>query len=554
MQYDEEIMLKAENLKGLQRKASRGSQKVMITDGDIQMQVKEEALNQLRLNQTFLDMGTEVLPQNENILQKSLESKGGQNCVIQQNGTGETRNAEPVEQKVVIDLKAGPGMAQIEKELLRKIHFIRASGDLHYYDPQKGCYQRLTEKRFARLLRENIAPDFAKKISGYGKIKDAYAWLCANPDIQEYEKVELYEKGKYLVTLNNGVWDARNNNFTEWSSDIPTFFRVRAEYWEEELPTPTFDGFLADVCQEDEVCKELIWDFLAYILMPCNDAKVMFVMADAPDSGKSVFAQFIALLFDNEDVSYVPLHKLCGRFSLASMADKIININMDLQDEWLSTEMIGNLKSITGDKTIQVESKFADLRSEVCLCRLIIGTNFAIKLRQKDPAFWSRVVILPFLYSCAVENQNKNLLKLLLDEKDAIVSKALKRCCRLINNNFLFPEPWTAKEMKDLWCAAKDEVDYFLEECCVVTGDPEDFLVIPDAYLEFSDYTRNRGRYPCTKNAFTSAVRERCPCPDGNPHNKKRVTVWDQSILVNVIWGVQRKKEGFYNVNAWAKR
>lgn len=63
------------------------------------------------------------------------------------------------------------------------------------------------------------------------------------------------------------------------------------------------DKFFWDIADGDEVVIEMLWEFLAYIMLPTCEAKCFFVMADAPDSGKSKFLEFVRASYAKGTVS-----------------------------------------------------------------------------------------------------------------------------------------------------------------------------------------------------------------------------------------------------------
>ena len=85
------------------------------------------------------------------------------------------------------------------------------------------------------------------------------------------------------------------------------------------------------------------------MLLPTNDGKCFFVMGTAPNSGKSLLAKVIEAMFSDSEVNRAPISSISGRFGLASMADKRINIAPECVDERIAPEVVNNIKLLTGE-------------------------------------------------------------------------------------------------------------------------------------------------------------------------------------------------------------
>ena len=179
--------------------------------------------------------------------------------------------------------------------------------------------------------------------------------------------------------------------------------------------------------------------------MQTLEAKVFFIMGEAPDSGKSLLGNFIESLFPTEYVSNIALTDMNKGFSVAPIAGSAINISLDLPSAKLNAVAVSKLKMLTGGDTLNINQKYEKEYRYENRAKLVFASNFPIGLIENDNAFWNRLVYLPFTKSIPKEEQDRELLKKLQKEKNAIVSKALLYAKKLIDADFQFPTtPYTA--------------------------------------------------------------------------------------------------------------
>jgi len=142
-------------------------------------------------------------------------------------------------------------------------------------------------------------------------------------------------------------------------------------------------------------------------------------------------------------------------------------ILLDLDSGSLSSKAVSLLKMLTGGDTISINEKYKPRYSYRNMATLVFGTNEPIQLHHPNQALWERMVIVPFLHSIDKEDQDKNLLDKLWDERHGIVSKAMLAARELILNNYIFPECSDSERMKLEWSKNNSHtVISFVEQCC----------------------------------------------------------------------------------------
>lgn len=221
------------------------------------------------------------------------------------------------------------------------------------------------------------------------------------------------------------------------TSEIITFFYIDAELIDAPR-CPNFEKFLNETFDGDETIINRVWQMIGYVIMHTNEAKCFFHMGEAPDSGKSLLGNFIQSLFPREHVSNLTLNDFHGRFSLVKLVGAAVNISLDLPSSELQPCAVSKLKMLTGGDTINVEEKYEPSFTFRNTAKLIFASNFPLRIKEDDDAFWNRLVYLPFTKSIPSEQQDKTLMAKFQREKNSIVTMALRHARTLVENGFVF--------------------------------------------------------------------------------------------------------------------
>ena len=271
--------------------------------------------------------------------------------------------------------------------------------------------------------------------------------------------------------LENGVFDVETGKLKKHSDKRTVFSYVKANYVERGK-CECFHRFLECITHGDEVLQERFWQFLGYMLLQTNEGKVFFVMGTAPDSGKSVLGNFIESLFDERYVSNIALNDFNRSFASAPIVGSAINVSLDLPAAKLKPSAVSQIKMLTGGDAFSVNQKFVPVFRYRNRAKLLFASNFPIELSEHDDAFWNRLVYLPFDFSIPKSDQNSDLFNMLQEERDAVVSEALRHAKTLIENNFCFPTtPQIEYRLQEWQGRRSPSIENFLSTCCVLGDD-----------------------------------------------------------------------------------
>lgn len=418
------------------------------------------------------------------------------------------KNDEEESCKVNIDKMAVQNMAVKEiislyncaEALKQRVRIVCIEKGLYVFN--RNYYEKVDGDQLMTIYRDNVDKTLhnSKSLNTMGNL---YKFLLTDTEIQ---RTIDYSAVDDLAVLENGVFDVKKQKLTSHSETYMFMYQISASYTLEN-ETPLFDEFLETVTGGDAVLIKRLWYLIAYMCMHSVSAKCFFVLGTAPNSGKSVFGRFIQRLFEPRFVSSIALTDMNKDFSLGPIVGKAVNISMDLPSSKVNAAAASKLKMLTGDDLITINEKHVPQFCYYNRAKFLFASNHPVKLVEDDEAFWNRLVYFPFNHSIPKEKQDVKLLEKLLEEKDAIVSKALRYGKSFIKNNYTFPTTPEIEETLAIWRGERNySVENFLRDCCDVkesySGEWTSVL-----YAAYEDYCKKCGKDSVSSEVFRQILK-----------------------------------------------
>ena len=428
-----------------------------------------------------------------------------------------------------------------EREIIAKVHIIVYENRVYFYNDR--TYQIIhTPEELMSMVRERVRYD---------------AFGCTTTDLfrhllkfMQSDKTRIPEnceeriaEGQYYVVFRNGVLDLRTLKLHKHSSEYLTFYELQTN-WTEDRDAPTFRKFLETSSDGDGETKERIMEAMGYMLTALNYGKCFFVMGNAPNSGKSTIGKLLIKLLGEDLTITRSINQLGGRFGLADIEGKILNLCMDLPNGKIPRETVSEIKCITGGDKVTIEGKFRDYTQIHSNMKFLFASNFPVVVAKEedDDSFWDRMVIVPFLYSVTRKQADLNLISELIREKEQIISLCLKRVSKLIRNNFMFSPCCVADRLKENWryCVfdSSGTAQQFMESCLAITGNDKDYIYTSEVYEGYRKFCANYGFDPLLQNTLIQWI-----CANEQSCVKRRYHETGKNAM-SAIRGVTWKNEG----------
>ena len=356
------------------------------------------------------------------------------------------------------------------------------------YEEELGCYRPIPK---LTVWLANFFPEFTTRSLLANDIREIAQRLTWRSDIRCDR--DSFNRSRELVNVENGVFNLETGELLPHDPRFRFTYQIRASYLTEpEVPScPAFDAFCASSLEGDLDKRRLLSEIIGYICSDQSAGKCAFFLKGEPNSGKSVVSEFIARLFDPSVISSIPLHQLGDRFFRAELAGKKVNIAGEIAGR--SLRDISIFKSITGGDRIAGEYKGRDPFYFTPRCKLLFSGNTLPRTTEADTtaAFVNRLVVLLFNRSIPRQQQDKQLPNKLWQERDAIVTFALRSMQEVMGRNFLFTLPADSNAFLRSFADRANTLQGFLEEVCVLVPGAKVFNV--DLYRAFSDYCDRNG-------------------------------------------------------------
>lgn len=394
-------------------------------------------------------------------------------------------------------------LSVIARSFAEREQIIVVGNTLYRYDEDEGCYYLLQhpERAIEQYLPFDQADQLTKR--DFEEIVERIkriSYLERNPDSFNCNATQL--------NCQSGVIDLSVDPFqvNSHTPSIPFTYSINAKLIPEwlDVGSPIFDQFCCTSLDGNAEKRQLLLEIIGYMLSDATGGKCACFLKGAPNSGKSVIADFICHLFDTSLVSNVPLHKLSDRFNKAELFGKKINVCGEIKAKKLTDITI--FKMVTGGDIIQAEYKGQDPFTFRPRCKLLFSGNALPGTAEADStaAFVNRLVVLLFNHSVPPEEQDKTLLDKLLQERDAIFTLAMRAFYDLKCRNFVFTLPEDSRIFLQSFTYSENSVRAFVEDCCV--PDHQSKIFNRDILNAYTKYCRVNGLEVRPKQQLYDAV------------------------------------------------
>lgn len=339
-------------------------------------------------------------------------------------------NLRPAFEAPVRRAREAPTDMELKQLLLERVHLRRVKETVYKFN---GCiYQAMSKNELHTLIQDKLRDEL--NIDGSSRqLSSVAAAIIAEPSI-EVNPDEMNAAG---ICLNNGILSLADFRLYEHSHKFFLTWKLDVD-WLGEQPCPHCDQFFAYAAGGDPTLIQRFWEALAYALFPDYKAKRFILLMGKGDTGKSVYGAVVESFFEKDAVGSVDIFKFGDRFSIATLVHKCVNISMDLSNAALNEQATAMIKQITGGDLVQVEEKYKTPYAARIDCKLIFGTNHALRTNSQDVAFLRRILYLPFNNQVPHSMQNPNLRQILRAERSGIFYKALNAYIGLVSKGYFF--------------------------------------------------------------------------------------------------------------------
>lgn len=378
--------------------------------------------------------------------------------------------------------------------------FIRESAKegVQRFIYRNGVYQLSNDYDFKAIIKKYIPESLMRMYH----VNEVLQNLYSDENYITYSKIN---PEKYINfrdgLLNIDTWEIEPHNPKILSTiQLPINFPKNCNKPEYSI----FDDYLNYLIDGNMELRQLLLQFMGVTLSNIygHRMKKALFMVGPHNTGKSKIKELLIKLLGEQNANTLDLETLEARFGSSNIFNKRLIGSNDMS--FMKVKELKIFKLLTGGDTMFMEmkgengfnAKFNGIAWFCCNELPMFGGD-------KGDGVYNRIAIVKTNETPVPEpKQNKNLLEDMFNEKDYIVSLALKALKQVINNNYNYSIPDICNELLEKYKIDNDSFLTFFNTCTIERKNEEinDKCTKPKLYKAYSEWCKdNNNGYKLTK-------------------------------------------------------
>lgn len=393
----------------------------------------------------------------------------------------------------------------IKKEKIKNNNiwkYVAESGLFYLYN--NGYWESQNEHYLRKMIREYLK-EYNEKWDKQHKVKElleAFRSILLDPANDNLFNAG-YNPNTDLINVKNGMLDWKNKKLIDHDPEYYSQFQLPVKY-DPKAKCPLWKKSLKEWIPEKQA-RLFLQEYVGYSLIPDTSFHKFLILYGSGSNGKSTFLNVLIKLFDQKNISSLPLDSITQRFQTIRLKDKLVNICSDISASYLTET--GILKGIVTGDPVNAEIKFGESFEFDPVVRLIFSANELPRSNDQTKAWYRRIEIVEF-----PNEFNKNdpdfdryLDNKLIKELPGIFNWAVEGLKRLKKQDH-FTESEIMKANKQDYEIENDNISAFIE---FETEDSEEsYEVGSKVYQYYKNYCMRNGFKPKSRHKFTHKLKE----------------------------------------------
>lgn len=199
-----------------------------------------------------------------------------------------------------------------------------------------------------------------------------------------------------LIAFQNGILDITTGDMSEFSPDVVITNKIPWDY-DPEAYSELADKTLDKIACHDKAVRAVLEEAVGYSFYRRNEMSKAFFLTGEGSNGKSTFLDMLNHVVGDFNKSSLGLEELDERFSIATLANKLINTGDDISDEFWHGRSTANFRKLVSGNEVKAEFKGQDAFFMKPYAKFFFSANALPRLRSKGfEAIKRRLVIIPF--------------------------------------------------------------------------------------------------------------------------------------------------------------
>lgn len=325
---------------------------------------------------------------------------------------------------------------------------------------------------------------------------------------------------KYLINLENGMYDIINDKLLEHSTEYLSTTRIPVKY-DPSADSSIISDWLASILVDAD-CIQLVSELFGYCMIPDTTMKKAWMLVGVSNTGKSTLIRVLENFIGADNVSKIPLQEISdSRFKRAELFGKLVNVFADLDKKPLKSTSY--FKTIVSGDSIDAERKCQDPFFFRPFVRLVFSANEIPTSSDTSTAYFNRWNIINFDVKFEGANDKKGFADELSKPVNlsALLNSALYGLKSVLNRRAFTVTEKGKKALAD-YQKQNDPVGAFVETCCKL-GDPAARVIRGDLFIEYCKYCEEYEFNACKVTEFYQRVRMLKGVKDLTNDNGKRL-------------------------------
>lgn len=370
------------------------------------------------------------------------------------------------------------------------------------------CQQKLLVE-YNRLLTKSVQERdrrelYVKKVREVAKIKNVAQTLTTLKGFEDIAvDYEDFDGDPLLLNCKNGTLNLRTGDLLAHYPETLLTKALAVEY-HPEATCPAWDKFLNEIMNGNQGDVDFLRRAVGYSLTGDTGERCFFTLHGSGANGKTTFLEtLVTLLGDYADsVDFSTFIDSDGRDSsyknavLAKLKGKRLVIAGESKErKTLDSELI---KKVSGKDTISARWLYGKPFTYKSQFKIFLATNHRPVIRDKSPAIWDRVKLIPFNVTIPPESRIRNLDTILTtkDELSGILAWAVRGCLEWQRLNGL-RESESVRRATSIYQAEMDSVGAFLgENVTLETGSSTPVRELNECYSQWCNENGQREDKP----------------------------------------------------------
>jgi putative DNA primase/helicase len=300
-----------------------------------------------------------------------------------------------------------------------------------------------------------------------------------------------------LINLLNGTFEISKDAQTLREFRAKDFLPYQLPFEYNETATcPMFQKYLDEVLPEPEL-QHIVAEFFGYIFTKGLKMEKALLLYGSGANGKSVLFDIMNALLGKENVANFSLSNLMEEHNRALIAYKLLNYGSEIN----ATKTRDEFKNLVSTEPIQARLKYGNSFTMENYAKLAFNCNELPKDFDHQPAYFRRLLIIPFRQTIPESKQDKALAnKIIKTELAGVFNWIIDGLKRLLKTE-KFTESELVKETLETYKRESDSVACYVDENSY-KPDLEAYILLKDLYVEYRAFCLEDGASALKKSNF----------------------------------------------------